>query len=208
MLIILDCAPVTLWICCHGAWLLRHGRLIVYLKIAGKNVLNHFRYVVLFIKLSLMSMWWWDFQNIPWKYPHNLTSHLGFILILEGGCLQNWSSVNKPQGQKVSYRGVEMHHTGGKNPSYHVIIHAPKHFHSMFQTICKHLVGLYFAVVLAQMFNGLYSLSGTAYYWQISGTFGAARSDAIMVILLWHLPGISEAALPRCLSNFKAIGKV
>ena len=132
----------------------------------------------------------------------------GFHIDFRGGMFTKLKQCKQTTGPKSVVPGAEMHRTGGKNPSYHVIIHAPKPFHSMFQTICKHLAGLYFAVVLAQMFNGLYSLSGTAYYWQISGTFGAARSDAIMVILLWHLPGISAAALPRCLSNFKAIGKV
>ena len=40
-------------------WLLRHGTLILYLKITGKNILNHYWYVVLFKKtnLSLISVW-------------------------------------------------------------------------------------------------------------------------------------------------------
>ena len=88
----------------HGYWGMAHWLCIW--KSQAKNILNHYWFVVLFKKLSSISMWWYNFQNTPWKYPFSLTSHLGIILILEGvGCLQNWSSVNKPQGQKVSYRG-------------------------------------------------------------------------------------------------------
>ena len=36
----------------------------------------------------------------------------------------------------------------------------------------------------------------------------AAKLDTIMIIPLWNLTGISAALLPRCLSNFREIGKV
>ena len=34
----------------------------------------------------------------------------------------------------------------------------------------------------------------------------AARWDIIMIVSLWNLTGISAALLPKCLSNFRAIG--
>ena len=55
---------------------------------------------------------------------------------------------------------------------------------------------------------GLYSLSGKASYRQISWRLEAARLDVILILSLWNLTGISAAVLPRCLSNFRAIGKV
>ena len=56
--------------------------------------------------------------------------------------------------------------------------------------------------------RGLYSLSGKTSYRQISWSLEAARLDAIMIVSLWNLTGISAALPPRCLSNFRAIGKV
>ena len=55
--------------------------------------------------------------------------------------------------------------------------------------------------------QGLYSLSGKTSYRQISWSLEAARLGVIMIVSLWNLAGIS-AALPRCLSNFRAIWKV
>ena len=55
---------------------------------------------------------------------------------------------------------------------------------------------------------GLYSLSSNTSNHQISLSLNDARLDVIMIILLWNLTSISAALLPRCLSNFKAIGKV
>ena len=52
------------------------------------------------------------------------------------------------------------------------------------------------------------SLSGKTSNRQISWSFEAARLDIIMILSLWHLPGILRALLPRCLSNLIAIGKV
>ena len=101
----MDCAPVTLWICCHGAWLLRHGTLIVYLKITGKNYSKSLL-ICCVIYIAVINF------NVMTKYTKhslrispqlNLSS--GFHIDFGGGCLQNWSSVNKPQGQKMSHRG-------------------------------------------------------------------------------------------------------
>ena len=55
---------------------------------------------------------------------------------------------------------------------------------------------------------GLYSLSGKTSYRKISWCFEAARLGVIMIVSLWNLTGISTALLPRCLLNFRAIGKV
>ena len=56
--------------------------------------------------------------------------------------------------------------------------------------------------------QGLYSLSGKTSYREISWSLEATRLDVIMVVSLWHLTGTSAAALPMCLLNFRAIGKV
>ena len=55
---------------------------------------------------------------------------------------------------------------------------------------------------------GLYSLSGKTSYRQISWSLETARLGVIMIVSLWNLTGISAALLPRCLLNFRAIGKV
>ena len=55
---------------------------------------------------------------------------------------------------------------------------------------------------------GLYSLSGKTSYRQIWWSLEAARLDVAMVVSLWSLTGTSAAALPRYLTNFRAIGKV
>ena len=56
--------------------------------------------------------------------------------------------------------------------------------------------------------QGLYSLSGKTSYRQISRSLEVARLDVTIIVSLWNLTGISAALLPRCLSNFRAIGKV
>ena len=67
---------------------------------------------------------------------------------------------------------------------------------------------------ICQMFRmlsplqGLYSLSGKTSYHQISWSLEAARLDVARVVSFWDLPGIWAALLPKCLSNFRAIGKV
>ena len=53
--------------------------------------------------------------------------------------------------------------------------------------------------------QGLYLLSGKTSYCQISWSLEAARLDVIIVISLWNSTEISAAALPRYLSNFRAI---
>ena len=55
---------------------------------------------------------------------------------------------------------------------------------------------------------GLYSLSGKTSYRQISWSLEATRLNVIIVVSLWNLTGTSAAALPMCLLNFRAIGKV
>ena len=57
-------------------------------------------------------------------------------------------------------------------------------------------------------YQGLYSLSGKTSYRQISRSLEAARLGFIMIVSLWHLTGISAAVLPRCLSNFRAMGQI
>ena len=53
-----------------------------------------------------------------------------------------------------------------------------------------------------QGFNSLTS------YRQIPWSLETARLDVLIIVSLWNLTGISAALLPRCLSNFRAIGKV
>ena len=56
--------------------------------------------------------------------------------------------------------------------------------------------------------SGLYSLSGRTSYRKISWSLDVARLDVITIVWLWNLTGISASLLTKCLSNFKAIGKV
>ena len=51
-------------------------------------------------------------------------------------------------------------------------------------------------------------LSGKTSYRQISWSLEAARLGVILIVSLWNLTGITAALLPRCLVNFRAIGKV
>ena len=55
---------------------------------------------------------------------------------------------------------------------------------------------------------GLYSLSGLMSYRKILWSLEAPRLDVIMMISISNLPGILAAQLPRCLANFRVIGKV
>ena len=52
---------------------------------------------------------------------------------------------------------------------------------------------------------GLYSLSGETSYCKISWSLEAPRFGFKLFQSLWNLAGTSAAALPRCLSNFRAI---
>ena len=53
--------------------------------------------------------------------------------------------------------------------------------------------------------QGLYSLSGDTSYGKISWIIEAARVGFRLFQSLWNLTGTSTAALPRCLSNFRAL---
>ena len=52
---------------------------------------------------------------------------------------------------------------------------------------------------------GLYSLSGKTSYCKISWSLEVARFGFRLFQSLWNLTGPSAAALPRCLSNFRAV---
>ena len=52
---------------------------------------------------------------------------------------------------------------------------------------------------------GLYSLSGQTSYYKISWCLEVARFVFRLFQLLWNLTGHSAAALPMCLSNFRAV---
>ena len=98
----MDCAPVNLWICCHGGyWGMVHCLCIW--KSQAKNILNHYWYVVLFKKIDFNVMIQFSKHSLKISPQFNFSS--GFHTDFGGGCFQNWSSVNKPQGQKVLYRG-------------------------------------------------------------------------------------------------------
>ena len=56
-----------------------------------------------------------------------------------------------------------------------------------------------------EVIMGLYSLSGKTPNLVKSRI---RKIDVMMTVSLWNLAGISAALLPRCLSNFRRIGKV
>ena len=76
------------------------------------------------------------------------------------------------------------------------------HFYSMSPDLCSR----FGCVVLVWLH--FYSLSGRTSHHRISWSLEAARSNVIMITSLWNLTVISAALLPRCLLNFRAIGKV
>ena len=55
---------------------------------------------------------------------------------------------------------------------------------------------------------GLYSLSGRTSHCKISWSLEPARLHVKIIVLLWNSTGISAVLLPRCLSNFRTIGKI
>ena len=55
--------------------------------------------------------------------------------------------------------------------------------------------------------QGLYTLNGKTFYRQIPWSLEAGRLHVKMIESIWNLTGILAALLPRCLSNFRAIGK-
>ena len=61
-----------------------------------------------------------------------------------------------------------------------------------------------YTVATQETIQGLYSLSGKTSYRQISWNIEAVRLCVIIVVSRWNLTAIS--LLPRCLSNFRAIG--
>ena len=71
-----------------------------------------------------------------------------------------------------------------------------------------HHAGLWECYPAASRCQGLYSLSGKTSYRQISWSLEAARLGVIIIAPLWNLTGASAAALPKGLSNFRAIGNV
>ena len=54
----------------------------------------------------------------------------------------------------------------------------------------------------------LFTLFTKTSYRHISWSLEATRLHVIMIVSLWNLTGISATLLPRCLSYFRAIGKV
>ena len=86
-------------------WLLRHGTLIVLLKITNKNILITID-MLCYLKKAVI-----NFSGMKKLSKHslNIFSQInfsyGFRTDFGGGYLQTWSSVNKPEGQKVSCRG-------------------------------------------------------------------------------------------------------
>ena len=99
---------------------LRHDTLCIW-KSKTINILNNNWYDVLFKKTVINFNVMTKLSNIPWKFPHNLTSLLGFMLILEG-VFRKLKQCKQTTGPKSVVPGAEMHRAGGKNPSYHVIM--------------------------------------------------------------------------------------
>ena len=75
-----------------------------------------------------------------------------------------------------------------------------------FETVVKSPRGQWVNIVICNL--GLYSLSSKMTHLQILWSLEAARLDNVMIVSFRNLTGISAAALPRCLSNIRAIGKV
>ena len=59
-------------------------------------------------------------------------------------------------------------------------------------------------VVCSTIHQGLYSLRGRLYYYKMSRSLEAAIFGFILFQSHWNLTGTSAAALPRCLSSFRA----
>ena len=74
--------------------------------------------------------------------------------------------------------------------------------------LSRHMASLYHIELIpwmGQYIQGLYSLSVKTSYHEISRSLEAARFGFRLFQSLWHLAGISAAALPRRLPNFRAI---
>ena len=63
----------------------------------------------------------------------------------------------------------------------------------------------YHVIACQHAYLGLYSLSCKTSYRKISWSLEAARFRFKLFQSLWNLAGTSATALPRCLSNFRAI---
>ena len=107
-------------------WLLRHGTLIVQLKLTGYNfskslliccvIKNCYRFqchhkIVRTLKISQ------QFNLIDTTYSSGFHAGLG-----GGGGVTKLKQCKQTTGPKSVGPGAEMHRTGGRNPSYHVIM--------------------------------------------------------------------------------------
>ena len=146
-------------------------------------------------------------------YPKNYAHSFCFAVLCCGYTLTDfpisirltslalWQSNDCPSARKATLMNMD---------KYFIWIHYERlHNHNNAKhnkTVCIFL-GIYCIFLVLPWFSNLYSPSGKTSYRQIR-SLEAARLDIIMIISLWNLTGISAAPLPRCLSNFKAIGKV
>ena len=75
-----------------------------------------------------------------------------------------------------------------------------------FITVTRYVCcAIWFNSVIAARHQGLYSLSGRTSYRKISWSLEAARFTFRLFQSLWNVTGTSAAALPRCLSNLRAM---
>ena len=82
-------------------------------------------------------------------------------------------------------------------------------YNNQCDTYCHLLVHIWHQATCSHIYDVGRWLIQTSYR-QISWSLEAARLDDIMIVSLWNLTGISTAIamLSRCLSNFRAIGRV
>ena len=75
--------------------------------------------------------------------------------------------------------------------------------------ICtRHQIHVLLCIAFSPRQLGLYSRSGMTSYRQISWSLDAARLSVAIIVSVWKLKNKSTVLLLRCLSNFRAIGKV
>ena len=117
----MDCAPVTLWICCHGGyWGMVHW--LDIWKSQGKNILNHYWYVVLFKKNVINFNVMIKFSKHSLKISPQFNFSSGFHTEFRRGIFTKLKQCKQTTGPKSVIPRAEMHRTGGTNPSYHVIM--------------------------------------------------------------------------------------
>ena len=126
----MDCAPVILWICCHSGywgmvhWLcIRNSQATIFLNhcwyvVLLKTVINFSRVqcrdeIVRTLKTSP------QFNLIDTTYSSLFHADLG---VGGGGMFTKLKQCKQTTGPKSVVPGAEMHRTGGRKPSYHVII--------------------------------------------------------------------------------------